>query len=158
MLHNNSIFYTWNVSEFEFKKKNNAWFWLVGLVVLALVALAIFLENYLLGFLLILGVILIMSQANKQPINIKIEISEEGIRIDSAMHKYEDIHAFWLKEKENDEVILILHTSEAMTPIESFHVPPEIDPLELRELLLNYIEEEEIRESYTKRFINIIGY
>lgn len=158
MLHNNSILYTWNVSEFEFKKKSNGWYWLVGLVVLILVALAVFLENYLLGFLLILGVVLMMSQANKQPIDIKIEISEEGIRIDSTMHKYEDINAFWLKEKKDDEVLLILHTSEAMTPIESFHVPPEIDPLELRELLLNYIQEEEIRESYTKRFMNIIGY
>lgn len=158
MLHNNSIFYRWSVSEFEFKEKNKQWFWIVGLVALSLIVLSVFLENYLLGFLILLGTFLMFTQANKQPLELSIEISEEGIRIKDNMHRYEEISAFWMKETDDEEVKLILLTSEAMTPIESIMVPSDIDPMELREFLLSYIQEEEVRESYTERFMKIIGF
>ena len=158
MLHNNTIVFAWQVSEFEFKEKKKNWYWVVGLIALALMLVGVLMDNYLMSFLILLGAFLMFSQAPKQPMDLDIEISEEGINIHDTMHKFETIQAFWIKEHDDGSVRLILMTSQMMTPLESIMVPPEIDPLELREYLLEFIPEEELRQSYTERIIDRIGF
>jgi hypothetical protein len=158
MLHNKTVQYKWQTSEFEFKEKKKNWFWLVGFAGFVLVVIAVLMTNYLLAFLIVLGVFLMFTQANSQPLDIDVEISEKGVSIHETMHSFETIRAFWLKETKDEEVMLILLTSQTMTPIESVIVPEDIDPLELREYLLEFIPEEELRESYTDRLMKTIGF
>ena len=158
MLHNNTITYAWQVSEFEYKEKKRNWYWIVGIIALALIVVAVIMNNYLLGFLVLLGAFLMFTQSTQQPLDLDIEISEQGINIHDKMHRFETIQAFWMKETKSEEVMLILLTSQNMTPLESLIIPPEIDPLELREYLLEFIPEEELRQSYTERLMDIIGF
>lgn len=157
MLHDNTIEYIWEIKEFEYQEKKKNWYWLVGFVAVLLIAVAIIMSNVLLALLILIGTILIFGQANKEPLVMNVEISNHGIKIHESFHEYETIQAFWMKEKE-DHVVLILLTSERMTPLQSLEIPANIDPLELREYLLQYIEERELRESYTEKIMNHIGF
>ena len=158
MLHNNTIAYSWQTSEFQYKEKKKNWYWILGIVTFALIITAVVMDNYLLAVLVTIGAVLIVNQSKQQPLDLEIEISEQGITIHDTAHSYESIRAFWMKENKENEVMLILLTSQAMTPLVSIIVPEEINPVELRDYLLNYIKEEELRQSYTERIIKKIGF
>lgn len=157
MLHNNTIVYAWEVPEFEYRHKGKQWYWLVGLAAAIIITVAILLQNYLLGFLIVLATFLIVTQAKKEPGILNVEISEAGIRLGDKEHSFESIGAFWMKEV-GDEVILIILTSENLHHLRSIPIPPEFDPLEIREYLLNFVEEQELRESFTDRIIKFMGF
>lgn len=157
MLHTNTIVYSWQTPESVSQEKKKNWYWILGLIALAVIVVAILMTNYLLVVLVVIGVVMIVKQSQRKSESLNIEISEEGINIHDTFHPYESIRSFWIKEKEDGEVILILLTSQAITPLLSVTVPPEIDPLELREYLLDFIVEEELRQSYTERIIEKIG-
>lgn len=158
MLHDNTIEYIWEVSEFEFKEKKKNWYWLIGLVAVLLMTVSVLMSNYLLTFLILIGTLLMFAQANKEPITMDVEISNHGIKIHQTMHEYPSIQSFWIKQKEEGNYVLILMTSERMTSLQSVNIPSHINPLELREFLLTYINEQELRESYTDKLINTIGF
>lgn len=157
MLHNNSVIYSWTVPGFQHQEKSKRWYWMFSIFALALVTLAIVLANYLLAFFIVLGSFLIFVHARSDAHEISVEMSLEGIRIQETLHRYENLRAFWIKQKEDDTAILILLTSQNMIPLESVSIPESIDLLELREFLLENIEEIELRESYTEKFMKFIG-
>ncbi len=158
MLHNNTITYSWTVPEFEFRSKSKQWYWIVGAVAIILIVLAVVLKNYLLGFFILLGTFLVFTHSTHEPKELEVEISMDGIRVQENMHRYDTIRAFWMKELNTGEVVLILLTSQNMTSLISVAVPPNIHPLELREFLLQYIEESELREPLTEKLIKVIGF
>jgi hypothetical protein len=158
MLHNNTIIYSWQTSEFQFAEKKKNWYWILGIIAFAIIIIAIMVSNYLLAVLIAIGTILIVKQSRQQPLDLDIEISEQGINIHDTMHTYESIRSFWIKEKKDGEVILILLTSQAITPLISVVIAPEIDPLEVRDYLAEIIPEEELRQSYTEQIIKKIGF
>ncbi len=158
MLHDNTIEYIWEISEFEFKEKKKNWFWLVGLGSVILMIISVLMTNFLLTFLILIGTVLMFTQANKAPITMDVEISNHGIKIHHIMHEYPTIQSFWIKKREDGNHVLILMTSQRMTALQSIAIPSNINPLELREFLLKYIDEQELRESYTDKLINTIGF
>ncbi len=158
MLHRESIAYSWEAPEFEFKEKNKKWYWAVGLVALLLIGLAIYFENYLFGFLILIGGFLMFRLSTKQPLLMNIEISEQGVKIDETLFSYEDILAFWIGENKNKEPILLLATNKPITPILSLRIHPEIDLMEMREYLLHFVEEQKLKEPFTNQFIDRIGF
>lgn len=158
MLHNNTIAYSWYVPEFTYQEKTKNWYWIVGLVALGLIILSLFMRNYLLGFFVLIGTFLMFTQATKQPKEILIEVSESGINIDTDLHKYETIKAFWIQEQRGGEFMLILLTSQIMTPLQSIMLPPDLDPMLFREFLLEFLPEEKLRQSYTERLMHMIGF
>lgn len=156
MLHKNTILYSWKSPEFEHQPKSKQWYWMFAGFALALVVLAIVLQNYLLAFFIVLGTFLVFTHASHETKDLEIEISLDGIRIEEKMHRYENLRAFWIKQRDENTAVLILLTSQNMTSLESIVIPNEIEPLELREFLLDHIEEIKLRESLTEKLMTFI--
>ncbi len=158
MLHRETIEYAWEAPEFEFKEKNKYWYWFVGIIALFLIGVAIYFENYLFGFLILIGGFLMFRLSNKEPLILHIEASDHGVKIDEEFFPYNEIHAFWIGENKNNEPILLIATNKPITPIISVRIHPEIELMEMREYLLQFIDEHKIKEPLTNQVIDKIGF
>lgn len=158
MLHKESIEFIWESPEFEFKEKTKRWYWFVGLAVLILIILAIVFKNYLFGFLILIGGFLMFSLATKKPMVLPIEISQHGIKVHDEMYPYVDISTFWIGENKKKEALLLFASKRKIAPIISIVIEPHINIMQLREYLLEFIEEQEMREPFTDKLIDRIGF
>ena len=158
MLHDQTISFTWETDEFTFKEKRRDWYWIVGVVAVAFIVIAIIMQNYLFAFLIAIAAFLVIMTASRQPIVLPIEVSDKGIKVYDDMHDYDSIFAFWITYNKKDEPVLLLLTSQRISPIVSIVIGDEVDPMELREYLLEFVEEQEMQPSLTDRIIDRIGF
>lgn len=158
MLHNETIAFSWETTEFDFKEKRKDWYWIVGAVAVVLIVISVIMQNYLFAFLIGIGGFLMISLASKQPLSLPVEISEKGVKIYDDMYDYGSLYAFWITYNKNEEPMLLLLSDRRISPIVSIRVDEEIDLMDLREYLLDFIEEQEMKESLTDRIIDRIGF
>jgi hypothetical protein len=158
MLHNETISFSWETIEFEFKEKRKDWYWIVGTVAVGLIVTAIILTNYLFAFLIGISTFLMISLAAKKPLSLPVEISHHGVKIYNEMHPYESLYSFWITYNKKNQPLLLLLSNKPISPILSITVDENINLLELREYLSEFIEEQEMKESLTDRIINKIGF
>lgn len=160
MLHKETIVFAWETPEFERKEKRRDWYWIVGIAGVVLIVIAIILNNYLFAFLIGIGTFLMIQMSNNEPLLLDIQISRRGIKIHEDFYSFETISAFWITENKKKESVLILFIEEkANSPLVSIIIDKySIDPIELRDFLFEFLEEQEMTESLTERIINRIGF
>jgi len=160
MLHNETINFLWESTEFEFKRNGKKWYITVGIVALVLIVVSIILNNYLFAFLVLLAAGMMMVMSSQKPMDFNIEVSEQGVKVADKMYPYNTISAFWISRNKNGVMNLLLMTNERITPLMSFIIPDEIefDILELRDFLGEFIDEQEMTESVSQRLMDRIGF
>jgi len=158
MLHNETIAFAWETHEFEFKEKRKDWYWIVGAAAVIIIIIAIIMQNYLLAFLIGIAAFLMISLAAKEPLAMPVVISEKGIQIYKNIYSYDSVYGFWITYNKKGEAILLLMLDQRISPIVSIIIDEEVDLLELREYLSEFIEEKEMKESLTDRIIERIGF
>jgi hypothetical protein len=158
MLHKESIEFTWESPEFEFKEKTKRWYWVVGIVAILLIILAIILKNYLFGFLILLGGFMMFVLSTKEPLILPVEVSQHGVKVHDSMYTYNDIFNFWIGENSKGQPILLLATNKRIAPIISVVIEPHINIMQLREYILRFAEEKEMVEPFTNKLIDRIGF
>lgn len=158
MLHKETIAFAWETPEYEFKEKRKDWYWIVGAAAVGLIVLAIVLQNYLFAFLIAIGAFLMIALAAKEPLSLPVEISEHGIKVYQELYTYDSIFNFWITYNKNEEPLLLLLTDRRVSPIISLTIDEGVDTMQLREYLLEFIEEQEMKESLTDRIIDKIGF
>lgn len=158
MLHKESIEFMWESPEFIFKEKTEQWYWYIGIAGFILIILAIVLKNYLFAFLILIAGFLMFKLSTQEPVDLPIEISQHGININKDVFKYQEISAFWITENQAGKSILLFASKRPIAPIISVTIEPHINLMQLREYLLEYIAEQELREPVSDRIINKIGF
>ncbi len=158
MLHKESLEFTWDSMEFEYKEKTKNWYIYVGIVTLLLIVLSIIIKDYLFGVLILIGGFLMFSLSTKKPEILPVEISQHGIKIHGDMYPYTDIYSFWIGQNKRNEAILLISTNRKISSTISVNIAPQINIMQIREFLLQFIKEKEIHESFTNRFIEKIGF
>ncbi|MDD3693951.1 MAG: hypothetical protein PHC89_00970 [Candidatus Pacebacteria bacterium] len=154
----NAPVFSWESREFDFKKKKNDWFWILGLIALALVIIAILLKNYLFIFFVVIGAFLMGVLGNTKTDDTKVIIGEKGIQIDGDFFLYDKILGFWLARNTLGEIKLLIQTNERINPVHSVLVSDSVELEELYEFLLHHIEERELVEPMANRIINRIQF
>ena len=158
MLHNESIAFAWETSEFEFKEKRKDWYWIVGIAAIVIIVVSIIMQNYLFAFLIAIGGFLMITLASKEPLALPIEVSEKGVRIYEDMYNYSSLYGFWISYNKRKQPILLLLSDRRISPIISIIIDEEVDLMTLRDYLSEFIEEQEMKESLTDRIIDKIGF
>jgi hypothetical protein len=160
MLHNETINFAWESTEFQFKKNSKQWYLMVGITGVVLIVVSILLQNYLFSFLILLGTLMMLVMSSQKPMNFPIEVSAHGIKIAEKMYPYAEIEAFWIAQNKQGIVNLILLTNERITPLMSLIIPEDVefDILDLRDFLGEFIDEREMTESVSQRLMDKIGF
>ncbi len=159
MVHTATTYFSWEFPEFTFYEKKIDWYWWVGAITIAGVLLCIFLwkNNIFALFIFITGILFIFS-AQRRPRTEVIEISELGIKIGSRFYPYTDLDAFWiLEETDTEPAKLLLYSPKVLVPLSAIDIDVEIDPLDIRDFLADYLAEQELQESRLHKFIERYG-
>lgn len=136
----------WTAPEFTKYKKEKSWFISLGIIILALIVIAIILKNFLLVIGLILAAFVIYIYAQKEPRKIQFSISGKGIRADQNIYKFEDLKSFWIFYNPPEIKELSLRSKKMLMPY--IRIPLEDqNPVEMRKLLLKFLPERRHKES-----------
>jgi hypothetical protein len=157
MIHNETKKYTWSVAPYEHYERSVDWYWIMGIIVLAIVVISIVTRNYLFAFLLVMGSILVVLSLRKEPRDMQIEISERAISINGHIYQYDQIHSFWMYKDLKDKPNLLIHTKRALFPKIVIPLLSDMDFVELHTFLIEKIHEEEQYESSIDRIADRLG-
>ena len=146
----------WSALEYEEKKRNNDWFWALGVIVIAGSIASIIFGNYFFAILLIIGGILLAFFAIKKPEQVPYELNDKGFKMKSRLYPYEKIKAFWV-EKEN-KPMLFIKSERFFMPILSIPIEYSLAN-KIHDTLLNKeILEEKMTEHPYEKIMESLGF
>ncbi len=152
MLHETSVKYRWFARGHTPKERTRSWYIWGGILFALLIGIGLIFRNYLLSLLVFLGGVVIFF--TKQDEYWVVEVSEYGIKINDDAYSYDNILSFWIGKDDEGQPILILRLNRPLHPTEVVPVnQAEIDIPELRETLLEYIEEKEMDEPVSHKIV-----
>ena len=149
--------FQWEAPEYEYIEKHPKWYWVMGLLLLAIIVYAIITNSILMAILFILIGMLGYVFAEREPRVIRMEINPDGVVVDKIMYEYDDLKSFWIfYEVEAGFKVLSLHSKKTFLP--HIHIPVgDANPILIREVLLNYLPELRQEMTIVDRFSLMIG-
>jgi hypothetical protein len=139
--------FSWEALEFEKIEKHPRWYWIMGVALLAVIGYALLTNAILMAITFILIGMLGYIHAERDPRTVRVEINPKGIIVDGYIYAYDDIKSFWIFYEIEERIkILSLHSKKTFLPY--VHIPVgDANPIQIREVLLNFIPE--IRQELT---------
>jgi hypothetical protein len=137
---------SWQHHEHAHQEKTIDWFWIVGIVTFGAVVLSLYFKNFLFALIIILFTVISFMLVTRPPRLLTFEISRKGVRAGNTLHPYSMLDSFWIEDTEYDDKILF-KSKKPMSPLivipfDSTQTNPEV----IRDLLLDFIDEEELEE------------
>jgi hypothetical protein len=147
---------SWNAPEHIHFEKTNDWYWGVGIVTLTLTVIAFLFGSIITGLLILIGSTALVIHASKPARTIYYEINDRGLMIDDVLYPFLSLESFWVT---HDQVFpkLLIKSRRPLMPLIAIHID-EINPEEIRNVLLRYIAETEHREHFLKQTLESFGF
>ena len=141
----NLILLSWFAPEFVKHEKSAPWFWVLGIMSLAMIIISLIMKNFLFVLIVVLAAFLIYIQAKKHPRKIKIFLTEKGITIEEKNYDWKEFRSFWIfQEPEIKSLSLI---SKKITQPQIYIPLNEQSPEKIKEVLIKFLPEKEQEES-----------
>lgn len=149
----------WQAPEYEHYEKTPDWYWGLGVVAVALIALALYLDNLLFAFVVAIGAFAMALYAARKPLMIEFAVTDRGVKIGNTLYPYQTLRHFWLNEREDGERrTLFIISNKPLIPLINIPVADEVATRKLREFLLKRLPEEAIVEPMTYRLMELIRF
>jgi hypothetical protein len=147
----------WQSHEYEFSKKTPDWFWALGIVSVAIAITSIILNNLLFAILVIVGTIALGAYAVRKPDLVKYRITQRGVMVEEILYPYNSLDSFWI-EHDVEKPKLLITSKKILMPHIVIPINKEVDTDELRDYLLDYVDEEEQKEPLAARIMEYLGF
>lgn len=148
----------WEEFEHSHSEKSSDWFWIVGIVGVAGAVLAIYFDNVLFGLLILLAAFTGIIQGHTKPKLLRYEISRKGIRAGDVLYPFSSLESFWVIDEDvNDRIILRSNSTflpVVVLPFNSLYTNAE----DIRDYLLEYLDEEELHEPIGQKIMETFGF
>lgn len=137
--------FSWDFPEYITHDRSLPWYVLSSLVVVGLFAFSLITGNILFAIIIILATIITVYIGRRQPRIMNIKLTEEGIVVENRFYPYSEIKNFWIVHEMPNIRKLYFEFSSPLIP--RLSVPyQDQDPNQLRNYLLQYVEESDERE------------
>lgn len=147
---------TWSALEYPIRKKTADWYWALGIMAIAGAVASYILGNILFSILILLGAFTVAIYGARHPHVVEFEIDRGGIRSGTTLYPYSSLASFWIIEGRDESKILI-QSSKAFMPYIIIPLGEE-NPEVVREVLLNYLMEEEHVEPFAQRIMDYLRF
>jgi len=147
---------SWSAPEHLHTEKKADWYWAVGIITLALVAVAILLSNVIVGIFILVAASALVILASRPSVFVYHEVNDRGIVVDGHLFPFLSLESFWIPHDEFPPKI-ILKSRKVLSPYIIVYID-EVDPEAVREILLRYIAETEHHESLIKHILERFGF
>lgn len=149
----------WQGWEYEHRERSSDWFFALGIVGITAAITAIILENILLAILILIATGVVALFARRPPNTAHFEISERGIAVDRSLHPFHTLDSFWVEDRyEGAPPKLFLKSRRVLMPFIIIPLHEEIHPDDVRDFLLEHLDEEEHQEPFVERLMNVVGF
>ncbi len=135
----------WQFPEFVKYQRNRRWYIIAGISVALLLIYSAFTANILFAMIIIIASIIFIINQKRDPKMISFKISEEGIVVDETLYEWPEIKNFWIIYEPPKVKNLYFEFKSLLLP--RLPIPlQDQDPIKIREVLLDYIDEDIERE------------
>lgn len=145
----------WKALEYEERRRSPDWFWSVGAIGIAGAVASFVFGNVLFGILILVGTIALVVQAIRKPRLTDFEVNNRGVRVGKTLYLYDTLEAFWVTEEENPK--LLLRSTKFLMPLITVPVL-DVSSADLRNYLLEHIEETEMHEPLSQKIMEYLGF
>lgn len=135
----------WQFPEFTKYNRNRRWYIIASIVVALLLIYAIATANILFAMIIVIATVIFVLNQKKEPKNISFKITEEGIVVDETLYEWSEIKNFWIIYEPPQVKNLYFEFKSLMLPRLPIPLQNQ-DPVKIREILLDYIDEDIERE------------
>lgn len=140
---------SWDFPEFYKPERSFAWYVIAVLLGAGLLIWAFTDQNYLFALIIIILAAIITLRIRREPKIIKAAIYEDGISVGSnTFYEWKDIRNFWIAYDPPEVKNLYIEFVAGLRPSITINLEDQ-NPLNVREILLNYLPEDTERENET---------
>ncbi len=134
--------FVWETASFERVQRGPKWYVWMMILVVAFAGYAIFTQNYLFAFIVLLTAIILILTANKQePRNVLIQIGTNGVVYDGQFYQYDALSDFAIIFQPPETKILYIQPKGFMGIRLRIDLDDQ-DPVALRNHLKKYMDED----------------
>lgn len=148
----------WMAHEHHHQNRSNDWYWGIGIIAILLAVLAIYFGNIVLAMFIVLAGFTSILQAHAKPKVIKYSITRKGIKAGESSFPFSTLESFWVIDEDVDDKIILRSTKFMMPFIVLPYDSTNTDPEEIRDYLLEYIDEEEMQEPFMQIVLEKLGF
>ena len=146
----------WETIEHPYYEKTSDWYWIVGIVGAVLAFLSFLFGNILLAIIFILATATVMIHGARFPGLVSVEIEAEGIHVGHTFYPYTSFKSFSIDEK-SDPAILVLETTGFVLSNMRLTIE-DVDPEDIRDFLLDHLDELYHEDSVIDHLIHYLGF
>ena len=147
----------WTAPEYEYHEKSSDWYWVVGIISVALFFVALILNNFLFALLVLLGGFVLALHGARRPEEIRIMLDASGVRVGDRMFPHRELLSFWIEYDPPERRDLRFHTDKMLGP-DLVILLGETDPNEVRSYLTQFVKEEHRDEPLVHSLSRMIGF
>jgi hypothetical protein len=145
----------WRGYEHQHIERSSDWFWALGVIAVSAALIFILFNNFLFALLIVIAAVTLGILATKEPEIVDFVLSEKGLAIDDTFYPYDVIKAFWIEEH-GESTTLLIDTLKALRPHLVIPVN-DVSADDIRDMLKEFIEEEELSEPLSYRILELLG-
>ncbi|MBU6232049.1 MAG: hypothetical protein KGI45_00640 [Patescibacteria group bacterium] len=146
----------WSAPEHLYTEKSPDWYWAVGIVTLALAVVSFIFGDIITSIFILVAAVALVLHAARPPRNIYHEINDRGIIIHDRLYSFLELDSFWIPHQGLPPKIILKSRRLFMPYIVIFI--DEVDPEDVRAVLLRYIAETEHHEPLLKHLLERLGF
>jgi hypothetical protein len=147
----------WNAPERMWREKSTDFYWIVGIIAITIAVISTTLGNTIFAILVLIGAFTMSIYSHKPPQTIEVRLTQKGIKIDKDFYEYAVLHSFWIEEQELHPRI-ILRSKKTFSPHIVALIDDIVDKDEVREFLLQFINEEKMSEPFLEKLLIYFGF
>lgn len=139
------VVFEWTVKEYEEQEREKRWYYLMGVIAVALVVYALISQNYLFALVVVLFGIILFLQDIQKPKDVYFAVTESGIIVGARFYRYSEVKNFWLIY--NPPLVKSLYfTLNSLVKHRLQISLLDYDPRPIRDFLKQYLEEDLAQE------------
>ena len=148
---------TWEAYAHHHIEKGGDWFWILGIITIAVTISSILFGNILFGILIFIAGLVTALHANRPPKMIPFAVTQRGLRIDDALYPYSTLESFFINEDDPENPQLLVKSEKMFMPLLILPLPQEyVD--EIEDLVASRIPEEKLEEPLATKLLEFFGF
>jgi len=148
------IILEWHSPEHHFDKKNNDWYWILGVIILGAAILAFYFDNFLFGIFIIIAGLTIGMLSYRETKIVPVKMSARGLIFDKYLYPWMSYRSFWIEDEHTHGARILLHPISSYLPLVVIPINEEVDLNDVRDILLEFLEEEFLKESLIHKYFD----
>lgn len=146
----------WQAPAHLYTEKKPDWYWAVGIITLALAVTAFLFGEFITGVFVIVAALALVLHASRPPHTVSYQINDRGLASDEVLYPFVTLDSFWIPHDEFPPKIL-LKSRKLFMPLIVIYID-DVDPEDVRQVLLKYIAETEHHEPFLKHLLEWFGF